>query len=55
MKRTTPKKQDSQGAVVQNFMSDRLLALILVEETGNKCGGNSYGAEFRRTAGERAH
>jgi hypothetical protein len=54
MKMRTPRKHSSPAAGVQNLTSNWLLALILVEEASNKCGGNSYGAEFRRTVEERA-
>lgn len=39
MEMMTPRKQDGQATVVQNLTYDRLLALILAEETGNKHEG----------------
>lgn len=48
----TPRKQDSQAAVVQNLTSDRLFVSILAEKAGDRRGENTYGTECRRTVGE---
>lgn len=51
MEMMTPRKQDSQAAVVQNLTSDRLLVSILAEKAGDRRGENSYRTECR-TVGE---
>lgn len=38
METMTPRKQDSQAAVVQNLTSDRLLVSILAEKAGDRRG-----------------
>lgn len=38
METMTPRKQDSQAAVVQNLTSDRLLVSILAEKAGDRHG-----------------